>query len=102
MYDIESYHKYHLDEYGTTYEEIKRIQFLKNQCQEIINYFLNEKGSIRQCEKETLIPKSTIHRIIHTYIKFNYDEEYKQIVIILRYNKSNRCKSRKYWTGRAF
>ena len=60
---------------------------------------LNEKGSIRMCSDNIAVSKSKIHSYIHTYIKRYYDEEYKQIVRILKYNKRYRTKPRRLWRG---
>lgn len=81
-----------LDEYTPEVYEIR------NKCQTICDYIIDEKCSIRQAEKELCISRSTIHQYIHTYIKRYYDEEYMQIIRILKYNKNNRFKQRKYWT----
>lgn len=60
---------------------------------------LDYKGSIRQCAKETGIPKSTVSRVIHIYIKEYYYEDYRQIVRVLDFNSKYRRKPRRYWKG---
>lgn len=66
----------------------------------LLTIFINEKGTLRLCEKETLIPKSTIHLYINTYIKMYRFQDYMIIKHILDYNKQNRCKSRRFWIGK--
>lgn len=61
---------------------------------------LNDKCSIRDCAKDVGMPKSTVHQYIHTYIRDGWDEEYQEIKIILRWNKRERLKPKKYWHGR--
>lgn len=98
MYDLE--HWYDYDEYDELGIFVSNKAYaVKKICDDICDYFLNEKATIRMVEKELCIPRSTIHRYIHTYIKRYYDEEYCQIVRLLRYNKQYRTKPRKYWRG---
>lgn len=61
---------------------------------------LNEKCSIRDCAKDVGMPKSTVHKYIHTYIRDGWDEEYQEIKVILRWNKRERFKPKKYWHDR--
>lgn len=61
---------------------------------------LNEKCSIRDCAKDVGMPKSTVHEYIHKYISAGWDEEYQEIKVILRWNKLERFKPKKYWHGR--
>ena len=70
---------------------------VKHKCEEICQYMLDYKCSIRQASQELCIPKSTLHNYIHSYVKTYYDEEYVQIKRLLRYNKQERTKPRKYW-----
>ena len=72
-----------------------QVLSIKHKCEEICEYLLNYKCSIRQASQELCIPKSTIH----TYVKIYYDVEYLQIKRLLRYNKQERTKPRKYWVG---
>ena len=83
------------------YSEDTQSQVLsvKHKCEEICEYMLDYKCSIRQASQELCIPKSTIHTYIHTYIKTYYNEEYLQIKRLLRYNRQERTRPRKYWVG---
>ena len=74
----------------------KNIQIRKD-CKAIMEWMLYHKGSIRQCSRELMIPRSTILYYIHEYISYNWDDEYLQIKRILRYNKRYRFKPRKLW-----
>lgn len=80
-----------LEDWSTESLEMRQI------CEKICDYIIDEKCSIRRAERELCIPRSTIHQYIHTYIKRYYDEEYMQIIRILDYNKRNRFKPRKKW-----
>ena len=68
-------------------------------CKAVVQWFLDYKGSIRQCAAETRLSKSYIDNLIHTYIRAYFDEEYQCILRILRYNRYERSKPRKYWKG---
>ena len=83
------------------YPEDMQSQVLnvKQKCEKICEYMLDYKCCIRQASQELCIPKSTLHSYIHTYVKTYYDEEYIQIKTLLRYNKRERTKPRKYWVG---
>ena len=81
---------------------LRKIKSIKSQCQSIIDYMLNEKGSLRQCSEETGIPRSTVHMRIHTYIKRYYNEDYTQIVKILKFNSKYRRRPRHSWKGRPY
>lgn len=70
---------------------------IKVTCEQIISFMMNYRGSIRQCSDFIGVPKSTIHSYIHGYIRLFYEEDYREIVALLRYNKKNRCKARRYW-----
>lgn len=72
-------------------EELRR-----DKCRDIISFMLENRCSIRDCSKELNIPKSTVHRYIHTYIKQDFDEEYFSLCNLLRYNKKHRCIAKKY------
>lgn len=72
---------------------------VKYKCEEICQYMLDYKCSIRQASQELCIPRSTLHNYIHSYVKTYYNEEYLQIKRLLRYNKQERAKPRKYWVG---
>lgn len=72
---------------------------IKTDCERVCDYMLNYKCSIRQASQELCIPKSRIHWLIHTYIEEYYNEEYHQIVKLLRFNKKYRSKPRKSWRG---
>ena len=91
MYDLEDY---------SDLDTINRCLKIRKQCEEICNWMLNYKCSIRQCAEELCISKSTVHNYIHSYIKCYYDEEYCQIKRILQFNKQYRMRPRKYWKGR--
>ena len=82
------------------YELIDKKTSIINVCKEIRTYFLDYKGTLRMCEKEICVPRTTIHMYIHSYIKEYWYEDYLQIKIILDFNKSNRFKPRKYWIGK--
>lgn len=86
--DIDSYYPY------KEYYELSKI---KKDCVDIINWFMNEKGSIRQCSENLRISKSTIHRYIHTYIQYNWYDVYVEIKHILKFNKEYRSQPRSSW-----
>ena len=91
---------YNIDTWWDYPEDMQSQVFsVKHKCEEICEYLLDYKCSIRQASQELCIPKSTIHNYIHTYIRAFYDEEYVQIKRLLRYNKQERTKPRKYWVG---
>ena len=92
MYSIDNWWEYPED----TQSHVLNV---KQKCEEICQYMLDFKCSIRQASQELCIPRSTLHKYIHTYIKTYYDEEYLQIKRLLRYNKQERAKPRKYWVG---
>lgn len=73
---------------------------IKSKCESICDWMLNEKCTIRQAAQELGISKSWIHRLIHTYIKRFYPEEYQQLIRLLRYNKKERVKPRRCWRGK--
>lgn len=54
------------------------------------------------CAKNVCMSKSSVHKYIHTYIKKYYDEEYQQILQILKYNSRYRKKPHRFWSGRPF
>lgn len=81
------------------YSLIEAKQNIIKKCEIIKDYFLVYKGTLRLCEKETCIPRSTIHYYIHSYIKEYYYEDYLQIVRILKFNSSSRFKPRHLWVG---
>lgn len=93
-------HMLNLDDLSGDHDDLQKIYSIKHECELIINYMLNEKGSLRQCADNIGLSTSNIHRKIHSYIKHFYDEEYCQIVHILKFNSENRRKPRKYWRGR--
>lgn len=70
---------------------------IRKDCEAICNWFLDYKGSIRQCSEELCISKSRVHTYIHTYIIYYYNEEYCQIQKLLNYNKKNRTRPRRFW-----
>lgn len=80
-------------------DNIQRCLQIREQCEDICDWMLNYKCSIRQCAEELCISKSTVHNYIHSYIKCYYDEEYCQIKRILQFNRQYRRKPRKYWKG---
>ena len=80
--------------------QLERVLDIRSKCERIIDWMLNEKCSIRDCAKDVGMPKSTIHQYIHTYIRDGWDEEYQEIKVILRWNKRERFKPKKYWRGR--
>ena len=86
-----------VDEFG-----LETIRKIRNRCELICSWFLDEKGSIRMCAKNVCISKSLVHQYIHTYIRTYYYEEYQQIIRILKYNSAYRKKPHKYWQGRPF
>lgn len=86
--DIDSYYP------SQEYHEMLRI---RKDCVDIINWFMNEKGSIRQCSENLIISKSTIHKYIHTYIQYNWYDSYIEIKHILKFNKEYRFRSRSRW-----
>lgn len=91
---------YNIDTWWDYSEDMQsQVLNVKHKCEEICEYLLDYKCSIRQASQELCIPKSTIHSYIHTYVRTYYDEEYLQIKRLLRYNKQERAKPRKYWVG---
>lgn len=86
---------YMFDEYSEEYSEHKETIY--NNCKSIIEYFLDYKGTIRMCEKEICVPRSTIHSYIYSYIKKYWYEEYLQIVKILQFNKMYRVGPKAHW-----
>ena len=91
---------YNIDTWWDYPEDMQsHVLDIKQKCEEIVQYLLDYKCSIRQASQELCIPKSTIHNYIHSYIKNYYNKEYLQIKRLLRYNKQERTKPRKYWVG---
>lgn len=91
---------YNIDTWWDYPEDMQpHVLDVKHKCEEICQYMLDYKCSIRQASQELCIPKSTLHNYIHSYVKTYYDEEYLQIKRLLRYNKQERTKPRKYWVG---
>ena len=87
---------YNIDTWWDYPEDMQsQVLSVKHKCEEICRYLLDYKCSIRQASQELCIPRSTLHSYIETY----YDEEYLQIKRLLRYNKQERAKPRKYWVG---
>lgn len=84
---------YMLDLDVTTLRTLK----IRDNCERIINYMIEYKPSLRIAEENLGMSKSNIHKYIHTYIKTDYNDDYVQIVNILRYNAKFRRRSRKYW-----
>lgn len=70
---------------------------LREDCQKIIDYFLDYKGSIRQCADWVGMPRSRVHRYIHSYISYYWYEAYCRIKNILSYNSKYRFKPRAQW-----
>lgn len=70
-------------------------QSRKNKCDLIIEWMLERDLTIRECEKETGIPRSTIHRYIHVYIQYYDDEAYHRLERLLRYNKQHKFCNKK-------
>lgn len=89
--DIDSYYPY---------KEYYKMSKIKKDCIDIINWFMDEKGSIRQCSENLMIPKSTIHRYIHTYIKYNWYDLYIEIKHILKFNSEYRSCARNCWKSK--
>lgn len=89
--DIDSYYPY---------KEYYKMSKIKKDCIDIINWFMDEKGSIRQCSENLMIPKSTIHRYIHTYIKYNWYDLYIEIKHILKFNSEYRSCTRNCWKSK--
>lgn len=73
---------------------------IDNNCRLICSWLLDNKCSIRDCSKEINLSKSQIHRLIHSYIRYYYNEEYYQILKLLQWNKRERFKPKKYWKFR--
>lgn len=70
---------------------------LKKDIESMTTWIIDNKCSIRQAAENLGISKSSVHYRIHTYVKRYYNEEYQQIVRILRYNKMYRSKPRRSW-----
>lgn len=66
-------------------------------CEDIISFLLENRTSIRECSENLEIPKSTVHHYIHTYIRYNYPEEYQEITNLLKFNSRYRTKPRRFW-----
>lgn len=84
-----------LDDYSE--EGLSANLAVRDECKQIIEYFLDYRGSIRQCADWVGMPKSRVHRYIHTYICYYWDEEYVRIQNILSYNRRYRFKPRAQW-----
>lgn len=67
-------HMLNLDDLSGSYEDLQKIYSIKHECELIIDYMLNEKGSLRQCADNIGLSTSNIHRKIHSYIKHFYNE----------------------------
>lgn len=76
--------------------EAKKI---KDNCERICEYMIDNLCSIRQCSENIGISKSSVHGLIHTYIKIFYLEEYNQLMKLLKFNQKNRTKPRKNWSN---
>lgn len=88
-----------LSDLGVEYEQLLEVFRIRKICEDIASWMINEKCSLRMCAKELGYSKSTIHKYIHTYIRIFYEEEYAQIVTILRWNKKYRFQPRSRWHG---
>lgn len=88
-----------LSDLGVEYEQLLEVFRIRKICEDIASWMINEKCSLRMCAKELGYSKSTIHKYIHTYIKEFYEEEYAQIVTILRWNRKYRFRPRSRWYG---
>lgn len=86
-----------IDDISVDFDKLRAVYNIRNQCDRICRWFLDHRGSIRMCSEELQIPKSTIHYYIHSYIRTYYDEEYVQIINILKYNSIYRRLPRKFW-----
>lgn len=71
-------------------DEMRR-DLRKDTCKDIVEFMLANRASIRECSKHLNIPKSTVHRYIHTYIKADFDEEYSELCMLLKYNRKHKC-----------
>lgn len=76
------------------YKEYDRISKL---CEDVIYWLVDEKTSIRRAAKELGMSKSAVHRLVHTWIRYNYDEEYQQIRQLFRFNKRYRFCQYSLW-----
>lgn len=70
---------------------------IKKLCEQIIEYLVDYKMTLRETAENIDEPLSTIDRYIHTAIKMNYPTEYQRIVKILYWNKIHKFKPKKYW-----
>lgn len=79
--------------------DITSLKTLKIQedCEKIINYMIEYRPSLRMASDDLMMSKSKIHNYIHTYIRTDYNDEYVQIVNILKYNSKFRRRPRMYW-----
>ena len=91
---------YDLEDLSGDSEELSKVLSIQQKCEQICTFLLDNKATLRMCEEELCIPKSTVHRYIHTYIKQYYDEEFCQIVKLLKFNGDHRRMARRYWKGR--
>nr|DAZ19331.1 MAG TPA: winged helix-turn-helix protein [Caudoviricetes sp.] len=79
------------------YSSDEKVIKVQTNCDRIISYFHDYRGSLRMAEAKLGISRSTIHRYIHTYIKQDYNDSYGEITSLMKYNKRYRCKPRRYW-----
>lgn len=66
-------------------------------CEEIIEYLLTYRYTLRSISEEIGVSTTTIHYTIHHFIKFYFEDEYSEIKSLLKYNKENKFKPRRQW-----
>ena len=76
-------------------QTLSRVLRIRKKCDSITNWMIDNKCTIRSCADNLNIPKSTVHRYIHTYIRVYYDDEYCQLLRLLDYNIKHRRGRRK-------
>lgn len=87
----------HLLDLSDPYSCDSKVIEKRKQCENIISCLLEYKYTIRLCSEQLMIPRSTIHYIIHHFIKFYYGDKYVEVKSLLKYNKENRFKPRRQW-----
>lgn len=70
---------------------------MRKKIKMIVDWMIDNHPSLRQASEDLCIPKSTLHRWIHTYVKTYYPEEYSEIRHYFYLYKKYRFKPRKLW-----
>lgn len=73
---------------------------MRKDVEEILQYIIDNRCSLRQVADNFPFSVSTIDRWIHTYGKTYFYEKYSIVRAILKNNKDNLFKPRKQWRRR--